>query len=208
MNAVLAAARSFVLLVARIGLGGILLLHGWFRWTGGVGPNQGVQRQIDYLSQFAVPYPEVAAWVLIGVELVGGLFLVVGALTPLIGLLVVVEQGLLIAYTNWYKGWNLLNPDGTYNGGFEYMVALGLLGLVFLVFGGGRVSLDALFRRDKTDDTTAGSAGTASTTSTATGRPGTGTGSTGTTGRPYGTPRSVNGTAADTPTVTRPRVQV
>src|SRR3954469_10617322 len=38
--------KSFGLLIARLGLGGILLLHGWLRW------NAGVQTQIDYLTQF------------------------------------------------------------------------------------------------------------------------------------------------------------
>ena len=47
---------------------------------------------------------------------------------------------LIIAYTNWYKNWNLLKPDGSYNGGYEYNVALGLLGLLFLVMGGGAVA--------------------------------------------------------------------
>jgi putative oxidoreductase len=55
---------------------------------------------------------------------------------------------LIIAYTNWYK-WppTLLNADGTYKGGYEYNVALGLLGLLLFVMGGGTVSIDRLFRR-------------------------------------------------------------
>ena len=59
-----------------------------------------------------------------------------------------IEQILIIAYTNWYK-WppSLLNADGTYKGGYEYNVALGLLGLLLFVMGGGAVSIDRLFRR-------------------------------------------------------------
>ncbi len=67
------------------------------------------------------------------------MFLIVGALTPLVGLGLLVEQVLIIAYTSWYKGWNLLNPDGSYNGGYEYNVALGLLGLLFFVHGRRRL---------------------------------------------------------------------
>ena len=55
-------------------------------------------------------------------------------------------------WTSYYKGPNLLNADGSYNGGFEYSVALALLGLLFLVFGGGVVSLDRVFRRKKPAD--------------------------------------------------------
>lgn len=140
--------QNFGLLIARVGVGAILLLHGWTRWQG---QGQGLQRQIDYLTQFGVPYPEVAAWGAIIFELVGGVFLIVGALTPLIGLGILVQQILTIAYINWRRQPDLLNPDGSYNGGYEYNVALGLLGLLFLVFGAGAVSIDRLFRRKKPD---------------------------------------------------------
>ena len=138
--------QSFGLLIARLGVGGILRLHGWTRWQGA---GQGVQRQVEYLNQFQTPYAEVAAWGSIIFELVGGLFLIVGALTPLVGLVLLVEQVLIVAYTNWYKRPDLLNADGSYNGGYEYNVALGLLGLLFCVMGAGAVSIDRLFRRSR-----------------------------------------------------------
>lgn len=80
--------KSFGLLIARLGLGGILLLHGWLRW------NAGVQTQIDYLTQFRTPYAEVAAWGAIIFELVGGVLLIVGALTRLVGLGVLIGANL------------------------------------------------------------------------------------------------------------------
>jgi putative oxidoreductase len=142
MASFLSFLQNFGLLVARLGLGGILLLHGWMRW------NAGVQEQIDYLTQFRTPYADVAAWSSIIFEFVGGALLIVGALTRLVGLGVLIEQILIIAYTNWYK-WppTLLNADGTHQGGYEYNVALGLLGLLLFVMGGGAVSIDRLFRR-------------------------------------------------------------
>jgi putative oxidoreductase len=142
MASFLSFLQNLGLLITRLGLGGILLLHGWTRW------NAGVQEQIDYLTQFRTPYAEVAAWGSIIFELVGGVLLIVGALTRLVGLGVLIEQILIIAYTNWYK-WppTLLNSDGTYKGGYEYNVAIGLLGLLLFVVGGGAVSIDRLFRR-------------------------------------------------------------
>jgi putative oxidoreductase len=135
--------RSFALLVARLGLGGILLLHGAHRYQAGI------STQTEYLARFSTPYPEVAAYGATTFEVVGGIFLILGALTPLVGLGVLVQQVLTIVWTSYYKGPDLLNADGTYNGGFEYSVALGLLGLLFLVLGGGVVSLDRVFRRKK-----------------------------------------------------------
>jgi putative oxidoreductase len=142
MASFLSFLQSLGLLIARLGLGGILLLHGWMRW------NAGVQEQIDYLTQFRTPYAEVAAWGAIIFEFVGGALLIVGALTRLVGLGVLSEQILIIAYTNWYK-WppTVLNADGTYQGGYEYNVALGLLGLLLFAMGAGAVSIDRLFRR-------------------------------------------------------------
>ena len=119
--------RHVALLVARLGLGGILILHGATRYQAGI------PSQVAYLEQFSTPYPEVAAYAATTFEIVGGIFLILGALTPLIGLGVLVQQVLTILWTSYYKSWNLLNADGTYNGGFEYSVALGLLGLLFLV---------------------------------------------------------------------------
>ena len=147
MASFLHALRDFGLLVARIGLGLILIAHGWRRWQ-----DLGIDNQVAYLQQFATPYPLVATYGAIVVELVGGLFLIAGALTPLVALAVLVQQILTIAYTNWYRHWPLLNTDGSYNGGYEYNVALGLLALLFVVHGGGRVSIDNLFRRGRNDD--------------------------------------------------------
>ena len=138
--------RSFALLVARLGLGGILLLHGAARWRAGM------SSQAEYLTQFGTPYARYAAYGATTFEIVGGLFLVLGALVPLVGLGVLVQQVLTIVWTSYYKGPHLLNADGSYHGGFEYSVALGMLGLLFLAFGGGAVSLDRVFRRTKTTD--------------------------------------------------------
>ena len=148
MSQFLQFLRSFGLLLARLGVGGIMITHGLVRWRS---QEQGIQKQIEYLTQFNTPYPEIAAWGATIFELVGGLFLIVGALTPIVGLGLLIEQALIIAYTSWYKNWNLLNPDGSYNGGYEYNVALGLLGLLFFVMGGGAFAIDRLFRRKKTE---------------------------------------------------------
>jgi putative oxidoreductase len=142
VSQVLQVLRDLALLLARVGLGAILIMHGWRRWQ-----TQGIQQQIDYLQQFGTPYPTVAGWGSILLELGGGMFLIVGALTPLVALAIFVEQVLIICYTNWYKAPYLLNNQEAYVGGYEYNVALGLLALLLVVFGAGRASVDRLFRR-------------------------------------------------------------
>jgi putative oxidoreductase len=136
--------QSLGLLIARLGVGGILLLHGITHWTGA---NQGVANLTGRYAQAGAPYAEAAAWATIIFELVGGVFLIVGVLTRFVGVGIVVLSVLTIAYFKYWAGPDLLKADGTYNGGYEYDVALGLLGLLFFVFGAGAVSIDRLFRR-------------------------------------------------------------
>ena len=143
----LAGLRSIALLIARVALGGILIAHGFDRWQ-----VRKVASQIDYLNSYGVPYADWAAWGAIVLELVGGIFLVVGALVPLVALAVVAQQVLIIAYISWRRGPWLLNTSNTYVGGYEYNVALGSLALLLAVFGGGAVAIDRLFRRKKTTE--------------------------------------------------------
>ena len=143
----LAGLRSIALLIARVALGGILIAHGFDRWQ-----VHKVASQIDYLNTYGVPYAEWAAWGAIVLELVGGIFLVVGALTPIVALAVVAEQVIIIAYITWRRGPWLLDGQNHYVGGYEYNVALGSLALLIAVFGAGAVSVDRLFKRKKPEE--------------------------------------------------------
>lgn len=147
MAAFLRVLRDLALLIARIGLGGILIMHGWRRWQ-----EQGIDSQVAYLQQFGTPFPTYAAWGATILELVGGLFLIVGALTPLVAAAVVAEQILVIAYTNWYKDLYLTTTNGTWAGGYEYNIVMGVLALLLVVHGAGRIAVDRLFRRSKPED--------------------------------------------------------
>lgn len=144
MSKVLQALRDLALLIARIGLGAIMIVHGWRRWQ-----VMDIQPQVEYLNQFKTPYPNVAVWGSIILELVGGIFMIVGALTPLIALAFLVQQVLIISYTNWYTWDAVFSSTTPYNASLEHNVALGLLALVFVFFGAGKVSIDRLFKRKK-----------------------------------------------------------
>lgn len=149
MAKALQVLRDIVLLITRIGLGAILIVHGWRRWQV-VGP----QSQIDYLAQFSTPYPQVVVWVTIILELVGGLFLIVGALTPLIAAAVVAQQVLIICYTSWY-GYQFVFanvPEFEVTVRMMNSIVTGLLAMIFLVFGAGRASIDRLFKREKVEE--------------------------------------------------------
>lgn len=142
MSGFLHIVRDIALLIARIGLGAVLVFRGWRRWTS----EGGMQAQIDYLRQFQTPQPEIMAWGATLLEIIGGLFLVFGLLTPLVAAAVIIQQALVISYTRWFRGpWQE-------NGGYEYNVIQACLALILLAFGAGRLAIDQLFKRGKTED--------------------------------------------------------
>lgn len=139
MSGFLQVLRDLALLIARVALGLALVFRGWRRWTG----EGGMQAQIEYLRQFGTPQPELLAWGATLLEIIGGVFLVFGLLTPVVALALVVQQGLVISYTRWFRG------PWLENGGYEYNVIQACLALLLAVFGAGRLAIDRLFRRNK-----------------------------------------------------------
>lgn len=139
MSGLLKVLRDLALLIARVALGALLVFRGWRRWTS----EGGMQAQIDYLRQFNTPIPEVLAWGGTLLEMIGGVFLIFGLLTPLVAIAIVVQQVMVISYTKWFRG------PWAENGGYEYNVIQAALALVLIVFGAGRLGIDQLFRRTK-----------------------------------------------------------
>ena len=122
--------QSTVLLIARIGLGAILILQGISHWQPS---GEGVQRLTLALRRGGRPVREASApGPPRSSKLVGGIFLVVGALTRIVGAGVVVLSALSISYLSWYKCPAVLAANGSDTGGIEYDVALGLLGTAVL----------------------------------------------------------------------------
>lgn len=144
MSAFLSIVRDVALLIARVALGAALVFRGWRRWTSG----GGMQGQTDYLHQFQAPLPAVLAWGGTLLEIIGGLFLIFGLLTPLVAAAVIVQQVLIISYTKWFRG------PWLENGGYEYNLIQACLALVLVAFGGGRIAIDQLFKRGKDADDT------------------------------------------------------
>jgi putative oxidoreductase len=125
------ALQDVVLLLSRIGLGVVLIAHGWQKLD-----DQGIEGTAAGFEAMGVPFPEAAAHYATWVELVGGALLVVGLLTPLIGLLVAADM----AGAFWYAH----REGGVFvaEGGWALVAMIGLLGLTLAGVGAGRLSLD------------------------------------------------------------------
>jgi len=126
-------ARDIGLLVTRALLGVVLIAHGWEKFV-----INGIDGTGEFFSSVGVPGAAAAATVVGLIELVGGILLILGLLTPVVAVLVVVVM--LGAFFFVHVG------SGIYvsNNGWELVAVIGLAAAVYGLVGPGRYSLDAL----------------------------------------------------------------
>jgi uncharacterized membrane protein YphA (DoxX/SURF4 family) len=117
----------------RIIVGIIMFAHGLQKLQGGPANFGGL------LSQLGVPAPELMAYVVTFVELVGGALLIVGLLSRLSALLLTIDLVVAILLVKLNIG--LIAPQGS-GAGAELDLALIAGFLVILLAGPGRFSLD------------------------------------------------------------------
>jgi putative oxidoreductase len=131
------ALKDVVLLLARVGLGLVLVAHGWQKWS-----TFTLDGTAASFADMGIPAPAAAALFAAVVELSGGLALIAGLLTPVFALLNVAN--LLGALVLVHIG----NGPFVADNGYELVVALIAGLLVVAALGAGRYSADeALTRR-------------------------------------------------------------
>jgi putative oxidoreductase len=124
-----------VLLVIRLFVGGRLAQSGYHRLKGGLSKSEQWMQTMNI--------PPIAADLVTVLEFLGGVFLVPGLLTPLVGLFFTVEFGSII----WMKRSKMHAVFASREPGkptYELETLFLLLSLVFLAFGAGPYSLDYL----------------------------------------------------------------
>lgn len=130
------ALADLGLLLSRLALGAVFAAHGY---------QKVFQFGLDGVSQsfagMGVPYPGIAGPVVAFVELIGGVLLALGALTPLVGVALAIDM--LVAAVLVHL------PQGLFvdQGGWELVGALGAGALALAAVGAGRFSVDGLFGR-------------------------------------------------------------
>ncbi|GAA3829191.1 DoxX family protein [Brevibacterium casei] len=124
-------ARDIITAIARITLGAIFIAHGWQKfneWT--------IAGTTDSFSQMGVPLPDIAAPFATFVELIGGALLILGALTPIVGILLAANViGALVIV-------HLTPTPFVDQGGWELVAALAAGTLLIAAAGPGRFSID------------------------------------------------------------------
>ncbi|TSD45981.1 DoxX family protein [Rhodococcus sp. KBS0724] len=125
--------RDLGLLIARIGLGIIFIAHGWQKFF--TYKIAGTQASFEAMG---APLPKVSAIAAATIELGGGILLIAGVLTPLVGVLLFLDM--VGAFFIVHSG-NGVFVDA---GGYELVLALGVGSLLIAAIGAGRISVDGL----------------------------------------------------------------
>ena len=131
---ILDRAQPFALLVLRIALGVILIVHGKEKIFGGMAAHK------HFVTMIGMP-----AWtgyLSAGTEFFGGILLILGLLTRLVGVAVMIEMLVAIFRVHLKNG--LTGP-----GGYEYPLIVGVVGFALIFLGGGPISVDWLLGTDK-----------------------------------------------------------
>ena len=126
---------DFVSLVLRVAVGAGLVAHGIPKVKGGWGKQAG-----QWIGSMGVP--PVAATMVTLLELFGGIFLIIGLLTPLVAAFFVIQFLAIIALkaSKMKAGFMAAGDKPGYEIDFTYL----LLSLAILFLGSGAISLDAI----------------------------------------------------------------
>ncbi|MGJ0119764.1 DoxX family protein [Williamsia sp. MIQD14] len=125
--------RDVALLIARVGVGVVFLAHGLQKldvW--------GYSGTKAAFAGMGAPVPGVSAFLATWIEILGGVALIAGVVTPIVGLLLVADM--VGAYFIAHIGNGIWISDG----GYELVLGLGAAALVIAAVGAGRFSIDAV----------------------------------------------------------------
>lgn len=126
---------DIVALFARLGAGLVFMAHGWQKIEAGM---TATGRSFDSLG---VPLPTGAAVYAAFVELLGGAALILGLGLPVVGILLFVDMAGAFVFVHGGEGLFMVDQGRAANG-YELVLVLGLLSLLFAAGAGGRLTLD------------------------------------------------------------------
>ncbi|MDA3032780.1 MAG: DoxX family protein [Actinomycetota bacterium] len=131
------AAIDVALLVFRCGIAAVMVAHGWNHIAGG-GKIAGTA---GWFGSMGMRWPLVQAWLASATELGAGALIALGLLTPFGAAGVVGVMTVAFVINHRGNGFFIFRPGE----GWEYVLTLGLCGLLLGVVGPGSWSLDDAF---------------------------------------------------------------
>lgn len=131
-------SASFGFLILRVVVGVTFFMHGWQKlneWT--------IAGTTASFIKMGIPAPEFMAPAITWLELIGGILLILGVATRLLGLLFAANMVGAIALVHGSAGFYAAN------GGYEFALLLGGAALALIFTGAGIFAIDSIFTRRK-----------------------------------------------------------
>ncbi len=121
-----AARIDLVLLLLRLVLAAVFGAYGAVKWAGGL------NRLAGLMMSVGIPFPDLAARFVAGLEVAGAILLIAGLWTRVVGVLLVIEMTVAIWKVVWRQG---------FVGGYAFEMTLLTLALCLAIAGGGAWSI-------------------------------------------------------------------
>jgi putative oxidoreductase len=118
-------------LFIRLAVGVMFLMHVWGKFNAGA-----ARIATGFGTNFGLPMPSLFAYTAMGLELVGGVCLIVGLFTRFFAAALAVEMGIALLVAHLPKGY------AASGGGYEYVLLIGVALLMIAMRGGGPYSVD------------------------------------------------------------------
>jgi putative oxidoreductase len=133
MTASTSSLQGLGLLAIRVVLGVVFIAHGADKLGDLAGTEQ-------FFASLGIPAAALMAPLVAFTEVVGGALLIVGLLTPLVGVALAIDM--LVAFVTVHAGKGFFVADG----GYELVMLLGFASVGIAATGAGRLSLDAALK--------------------------------------------------------------
>jgi uncharacterized membrane protein YphA (DoxX/SURF4 family) len=129
---------SYGLAILRVVLGIAFAVHGWSKLSGGVDNVAGF-----FADPLGIPAPMLMAWIVTIVELVGGIFLIVGFATQLAAILLFIDMIGVIVYAYLGQGQPIIARGSV---AFEKEAVFAAAALCLALAGPGVAAVDDMIR--------------------------------------------------------------
>jgi putative oxidoreductase len=123
--------------LVRVVVGIMFLMHVWGKFNAGH-----ARIAAGFGTNYGLPMPGVFAYAAMGMELIGGVCLIVGLFTRFWAAALAVEMGIALIVAHLPKGYSA----GA--GGYEYVLLIGVVLLTIAMRGGGPYSVDRLIGKE------------------------------------------------------------
>ena len=123
--------------LVRVVVGIMFLMHVWGKFNAGAARIAG-----NFGTNYGLPMPDLFAYTAMGLELVGGVCLIIGLFTRFFAAALAVEMGIALIVAHLPKGYSI----GA--GGYEYVLLIGVVLLAIAMRGGGPYSVDRMIGKE------------------------------------------------------------